>query len=358
MYFSIGPKERKGDFFNFEQEYKELKEAIYGPHRIIVIKGLRRTGKTSLMRVVYNEIKGPKIFIDTREIPEITAKCVNLFMREIFLDYVKKEKILEAIFSYIKSIELGLKVTLRKERPILSKLLIEINEELERKGKKLTIFIDEAQVLKRVGFDRLLAFIYDRLKNFKVILAGSEIGLLDELIGIESGAPLYGRAKKIIEIKRLERDKSVQFLKLGFSQVKKRVSEEEINEVVDKLDGIIGWLTAYGFYSLEKGHEEALKKTLTEGSKIIADEIEKFLSNRKIARKRYLSILSLLSIKPLTWTEIERGLTVRGDKVPESRLSQLLESLQDYGFVEKANGHYKLSDPLIVGAVKLLTGRK
>jgi AAA+ ATPase superfamily predicted ATPase len=237
-------------------------------------------------------------------------------------------------------------------------LLIEINEELEKKGKKMIVFIDEAQVLKQAGFDRFLAFIYDRLRNFKVVLAGSEVGLLDELIGAESGAPLYGRARKVIEIKRLDYNKSIEFLKKGFLQIKKKRSEDELKEVVEKLDGIIGWLAMYGFYSIEKEHTEALRKTITEGAKIVASEIEKFLSNREIARKKYLSILSFLAARPLRWTEIKYSFATMGETVPESRLLQYLDALQEYGFVEKTNAHYKLADPLIVEALPLLTGRK
>ncbi|MCD6330835.1 MAG: ATP-binding protein, partial [Thermoplasmata archaeon] len=69
MYFDPEPKSKKEDLYNFEKEYKALHNAIKRNERIIVIKGIRRTGKTSLMKVVYNELKNPKAFIDGRIIP-------------------------------------------------------------------------------------------------------------------------------------------------------------------------------------------------------------------------------------------------------------------------------------------------
>jgi AAA+ ATPase superfamily predicted ATPase len=354
MYFSLGPKERKEDFFNFEREYFELKNSIER-HRLIVIKGLRRTGKTSLIKILFNEIKHPKIFIDTREITELTPRGVNSFLREIFLDYLKREKILKAILSYIESIEFGVKITLKKERPILSRLLREIDEELGKRKEKMVIFIDEAQVLKEVGFDRFLAFIYDNLKNFVVVLAGSEIGLLDELIGVESGAPLYGRVKKIIEIERLSKENSILLMKEGFRQARKKVRAEEIEECIERLDGVIGWLTMYGYYALEEGHESALNKTIKEGAKIVASELNKFLSKREIARERYITILSILSHGPQTWSRIKEGLELKEKKrISEGRFSSLISTLLDYGFIIKVDGEYKLADPLISEALKLL----
>ncbi len=57
MYFDPEPKNKKEDLYNFEDEYEGLHSAIRRNERIIVIKGVRRTGKTSLMKVVYNELK-------------------------------------------------------------------------------------------------------------------------------------------------------------------------------------------------------------------------------------------------------------------------------------------------------------
>jgi AAA+ ATPase superfamily predicted ATPase len=166
---------------------------------------------------------------------------------------------------------------------------------------------------------------------------------------------LYGRVKKIIEIERLSKENSILLMKEGFRQARKKVRAEEIEECIERLDGVIGWLTMYGYYALEEGHESALNKTIKEGAKIVASELNKFLSKREIARERYITILSILSHGPQTWSRIKEGLELKEKKrISEGRFSSLISTLLDYGFIIKVDGEYKLADPLISEALKLL----
>jgi AAA+ ATPase superfamily predicted ATPase len=67
MYFDITPKECLEDFYNYRQEYSQVKKAIQRGTRIVVIKGVRRVGKTSLMRVIFRELDEIKVFLDGRK---------------------------------------------------------------------------------------------------------------------------------------------------------------------------------------------------------------------------------------------------------------------------------------------------
>jgi hypothetical protein len=80
----------------------------------------------------------------------------------------------------------------------------------------------------------------------------------------------------------------VQFLKNGFSQINKKIEFEEIMEIIENLDGIIGWITHYGWFR-SKGfsHKKALEKVKEEGSALTKKELETFLQSRK-ARVKYL----------------------------------------------------------------------
>jgi predicted AAA+ superfamily ATPase len=62
MLFSIKPKERRDELYDFE---KELEELIKGIERspITIVIGMRRTGKTSLLKVALNELGNPYIYI-------------------------------------------------------------------------------------------------------------------------------------------------------------------------------------------------------------------------------------------------------------------------------------------------------
>ncbi len=53
-----------------------------------------------------------------------------------------------------------------------------------------------------------------------------------------------------------------------------------VEEAVSLFDGVIGWLTYYGYQALRLGHEGAITKTLEEGSKLVMGELENFLSLR------------------------------------------------------------------------------
>lgn len=68
-------------------------------------------------------------------------------------------------------------------------------------------------------------------------------------------------------------------MKKGFEEYHKSHKEDLIDEVVERLDGIPGWLTLYGNnVALRKlPHKKALEETVTEGVKIVKDELEHFL---------------------------------------------------------------------------------
>jgi AAA+ ATPase superfamily predicted ATPase len=232
-----------------ESELETLKKELLDQNtRMIVIKGLRRTGKSSLMRVALNETKVPHIFIDLRlSTPFTPENFYQYFSKE--LEKFLEEKTLKKILSKIKGIEIsGLKLKF-KERKI--NIIAEILEEIGKwsENKRVVLAIDEAQDLRYMkGFDKILAHVYDYVKGIKILIAGSEVGLLDKVLGIGNPkAPLFGRAFVEINLKKLSKEKSIEFLKIGFEQAGIKVDEEEINKAVSILDGIIGWLTFYGY---------------------------------------------------------------------------------------------------------------
>ncbi|MEK6809005.1 MAG: hypothetical protein AABY14_04930, partial [Nanoarchaeota archaeon] len=58
MYFDIQPKNKKDDLFGVDFALHSLLHHFSNPlTRMVVIKGLRRTGKTSLLNVAIQEYK-------------------------------------------------------------------------------------------------------------------------------------------------------------------------------------------------------------------------------------------------------------------------------------------------------------
>lgn len=357
MYFAIGPKTSKKDLFNFDKEYAELKDAATeSGEKLIVISGLRRTGKTSLMKVVYAELTLPKVYLDTREIFPLTPQSANQHFIALLLEFAKGYSLAEAVLDQIKSLELGLKVELKQKEYLLSSILKSINQEMAKRKTIAVIFIDEAQKLKPTGMDNVFAYIYDNLPNIKLVFAGSEVGLLEDFLGREKDAALFGRVKKVIVLNRFSPQNSAAFLAAGFKQANKVVTQQEIEAVVGEIDGLAGWLSMYGWHRLKSSSEKALKVVKLEGAKIVAGELESFLKGRQEARRRYLAILRGLSVKPMKWSEVKTYLELE-EKVTinDSHILNYVDNLVDYGFVEKRENLYELTDPLVREALALVS---
>ena len=66
MLFDIKPKDNIKDLFGRENEILLLKRCVIEP--LTIIYGIRRTGKTSLLKSVLNSLEMPYIIIDIREL--------------------------------------------------------------------------------------------------------------------------------------------------------------------------------------------------------------------------------------------------------------------------------------------------
>lgn len=345
MLFDIPVKERKEDLFNYRKEFNELSEAIRTGERLAVVKGPRRVGKSSLMKVVYNELGMPKAWIDARKL--FAGVSPEGLLYEAFLSILEQLKIEERAMARVKSLTLGgFGAELRQPRA--SKIAEEAEAELKARKKKAVVFIDEAQILKVYDVDRFLAYVYDSLGSIQLVLAGSQIGLLEEFVGRSATAPLFGRAKTEITLNRLPSEKAVEFLRMGFEQAKAGVPDSEIENAISVIDGLIGWLNYYGHYRMKYSHARAIETLKKDAAEITSGEIKRFFDTRKGKKERYLILLKALSGGPLSWEELKTRIEIKEkNEISDSRLDKYLRDLREYSLVERSNGHYILSDPLI-----------
>lgn len=355
MYFDSAPKTRKEDLFGSDILVDSLVSYINNSHiRMIVIKGLRRTGKSSLLNVSLNEMTTKYVKIDVRESPyDNKHEFMSYLIRNI------KEAIGETIFqkiiSHIKSItfsykEMGATFYMENEENFLL-FFNHLDKELKKKKTFFIIAFDEVQLLRRINFDYPLAAIYDNYPTIKLILTGSEIGLVDQLLGRKDAkSPLYGRAIIELETKKLNPEQINQFLAAGFNQIKKKITLQEIIEVIEVLDGIIGWATYYGWLrSNNFSHSESIPKIIEEGSKLTKRELESFLANRN--KTIYLKLLKWISHGYTKWSLIKNQFIKNKMKISDRQLNLYLNELLNYGFIEKRNESYFVSDPLLVQAL-------
>ena len=171
----------------------------------------------------------------------------------------------------------------------------------------------------------------------------------------DPSSPLFGRPYLEVRMGRLDRGRALGFLEAGFSEAGVGYRRDELEEAVDALDGVIGWLTAYGYRALSVGHRTALGATVEEGARLVAGELGNFLAPRARARDRYLVLLRLVSVRPMGWGELRRGLQAEVGRVDDKTLARYLRALMDYGFLERRDdGTYTPTDPLIPRALRYL----
>lgn len=360
MYFDLKPKSKKSDLYNFEKELLELKEGVE-KSRIILLLGPRRIGKSSVLRTFLNECKSPSIIIDTREMISlegyINVRSFAILVGNKIGAFISKNRKRTAKFvEALKKIDgisvSGYSVRIswdKRGKTALPSLLNELNNWAEHNNSKVILAFDEAQELRDLPFKlvSLFAHIYDYLDNLVIILTGSQVGLLYDFLKIEDvQSPLYGRALDEIKLRKLEREEATDFLEKGFKQMKTKIDKNLIEESVNKLDGIIGWLTYFGWMVTRK-KTKSIDKILNEASKLALNELEMFLRKSQ-AERRYTSILNSLALRPMKWSELKRSLEAKeGLEVNSSNFTKLLNRLIKLSLIEKKDQLYKIIDPIL-----------
>ena len=358
MLFDPKPKRSLSDFFDMEEQLDRLKGLLGDPLvRLVVVKGLRRSGKTSLVLVSINSLGMPHVYIDCRSLEPISY---SVFEKALISGFEKLYRSLGirgrlgALLRRIREVGVaGVRVSFEERRS----LIVEMLGSLPR-DSGVALVLDEAQVLSPLrGVAELLAYIYDNVDQVKLVITGSEVGVLESFLKLsDPRSPLYGRPYGEVLTGKLGRAEALEFLRLGFREAGFKIRGSELAEAVDRLNGIIGWLTYYGWYTVRLGsHGEGLAETLRVGSRLVVDELRRFLVTRGVAWPRYVALLRSLAGAPRTWSEAKRALEgALGMGLANNQFTRYLKELERYGFVEKHGKYYKIVDPILEYA--LLSG--
>jgi len=343
-YFNPEPKRRREDLFNMESELSTLDSGLRRG-KLVVVSGLRRYGKTSLILTYLNEKRLDYVYLDCRLLPSGMIS-LNSFLNLLEEELSRHEWALK-ILSGVEEASVGgfgVRFKARSERSLLRVL-----HALE--GKVLVL--DEAQELRRSGykFDSLIAYAYDHL-DLKIIVSGSMIGLLYRFLRInDPEAPLYGRAFTEVKLRRLSAAESREFLVKGFEQEGVRVSDEVINEAIKRFDGVIGWLTYFGFALTTSG--EDIDSILDKASKLALSELEHALRVYGVGERRYREVLkTIATLGRARWSEVKRGVEARLGRIPNNTLATIIKNLVDSGFIRKENEEYEIADPVLQHGIR------
>ena len=374
MLFDLRPKERRSDLYDREEVLEDLERSLNRGDPLVLVLGLRRYGKTSVLKVFLNECKCPFVYLDCRDIflveyPRV-EDVASIFSRSVRRLLDRYRGLSSRVESFVKNIEeLSTPVVSLKFREKVARFsynLFELIDYLDEwacsRGLRVVLAFDEAQYLGRVAgvdFRKFLARIYDNNRNVMIVLTGSEIGLLHEFLRVEdSSSPLYGRYVKEIVLKPFTYEQSIDFLEKGFSEMKISVPRSIVEEMVARVDGVVGWLTYYGRMISEyylRGIEVSLREleeVQRKAQSLALEEIKKLLSRRR--SRRYFTILKTIALLgSATWSQVKRGVELdEGRRISDPTITDLLKTLLKLSIIAKdSENRYYIIDPILKKAL-------
>jgi len=340
--FDERPKVNRSDLFDRERELNELKEKLDKP--LLLLTGIRRIGKTSVLNVFLNESKTPFILIDARSLKrnysvedlyKLIARSLSSSLSNIYevLKNIKRIKILG------NEIEIAWR---GKDYVSLSELFDELN------SKRVIVAVDEAQLLRgpnSIEIKNAIAHSYDYNRNITFILTGSEAGLLYQFLGIkDQNSPLFGRSYHEVKLERFDKETSKRFLEKGFSEANFNVEQKIIDEAVDEFDGIVGWLTYFGSRWISG------LRDINEVKKIAISIAKSEIINACRGRStRLLTALKCIAKGSDSWSSLRSCIeSVEGRTISSSVLDNVIRSLEDLSLIKA----YSFLDKIYAEAAK------
>jgi AAA+ ATPase superfamily predicted ATPase len=355
MLFSQGPKDEEEDLYDRKEEVRMVREAVKRKDRLVLVLGLRRLGKTSLVKVAIKEFF--HTFVDVRRMYDESkyVRSANLITRLLNGMPRKVTDRLADLLGRIEGISFhggGIEFRPTKRGLRVEDVLEKIDEWAEDANEQFVVAFDEAQYLRfsNYGYDRVIAWTYDNLRNITFILTGSEVGMMERFLKLkDSRSFLYGRTRREIMLRRFNHEESLGYLKEGLNEVGVKYDVKEVEEAVEKLDGIVGWLNMYGY---NRGmniltHNEALRRTVLEAKDLVAAEFKE-LEPQDRYRAVMVAAAKTSKMRVACWNDIRRYVIGMVGIIDDKTFQTILNNLVSYGYLEKIDeGKYEISDPII-----------
>lgn len=347
--FNLNPKESPNELFGREKELEELIHLVKA-RRWAAIPGPRMVGKTSLLKVAGTKLKKAKI--KAVYVNLWGAKGTGGLLKALARGLNEEKSIIQKIMDAAGGIEgisigpSGITVSIFK-KPMAT--LWDLLGAIGSQAGNYVIELDEVQELAAISgrLLKLLANIFNTYPNIVFVFTGSMFGLMKTLLEPGSSSPLYGRSPAKLYLQPFEKEQSKQFLRKGFKEYNMSTKDETVNEAVERLDGIPGWLTLYGnnITVQRLPHPKALEETISEGIKIVKDELEHFLEGRD--RQAYLAALKAAAT-PARWTEIKGAIKIaKASTVNDATVYRILENLKAAMLIQKKESVYRIDDPML-----------
>ena len=316
------------------------------------VSGLRRTGKTTLVRSVANSLNVIPIYVNLWDIPVENVSLDSCF--ELIANSVRKVAENRSLRKVLKMVEkisfFGVSIDVKVKSQMS---LTDAFRELCSKGK-VVLIIDEVQELLRYSSAfKYLAALHDELApSLSVVFLGSIASLKNVLERPES-APLYGRLSEEIVLKPFDETTSRRLLKAGFEECNVPFDDEIIEEASLRLGGFAGWLTHFGRICVLqhlRGEEVEFEKVLKHLEKEVIFTIYGEIARALTERRKITSYLRVLRFAAeMGEVSVSAASKLLG-KAPSTAITYL-KHLVNRGLLKKDGEVYRIADPMIRRAV-------
>lgn len=358
VYFDPQPKTKREDLFDREAELKQFSGAL-SYASLIVVTGLRRSGKTSFMNVALAESRHPYINLDLRGLPYNPSHMDIVRRLEAAFNRVDRKwftSICDAL-KHVKGVSIvgnALSLDWSRTGVDLAGVFDKIDDWASKQKERFLVGFDEIQLIRGdKGIPRLFAHIADTDQNVILVITGSEVGLLFDFLGFEdTESPLYGRHYTEINMQNFDPVNSESFLRKGFQQISLKIDAGVLDYALQKLDGVVGWLTLFGARCRDgnKCTQDMVDEVMVEGGKLGRAEALKLVSRSK----RYGVVLNFLAkVGTANWTQIKATLEAKENRLlPSPTVAGTLNTLIKTSLISKTDRQYSIIDPLLASGVQ------
>ncbi len=347
MLFDLNPKESQKELFGREEELGELVRLLKA-RRWVAVLGPRMVGKTSLVKVANTRIDQNAVYLNLWG-----AKGTQGLLNALVHGRNSSRGLLQKVKDGVERIE-GLSVgpggvsVAAPKKPL--RTMWDLLSMIGKQKGNYVIELDEVQELAVISGHllKMLANIFNTYPNMTFVFTGSIFGLMRTLVEPKSSSPLYGRSPAKLYLRPFEKTKAIGFLDKGFEEYGVEVPQDMIeNAIEESLDGIPGWLALYG-NSVAVGRmplEKALSETVSEGLKIVREELEHFLEGRD--RSAYLAAMKAAATSA-RWSEVKGAMEARRrSPVNDATVYNVIEGLKASMLIDEQEKVYRVNDPML-----------
>ena len=347
-------------FCNKEKEQKELLEFIMASQNVLLYSH-RRTGKSSLIKQVFQNIKDQKLEIGTLYIDLYGTTSEKEFITRVFQQLNALESNTNRLFSLLKKSigKLSFQITIdpATNLPVISPSFMPEDESLVLKNlmtliekfstkQKIVIAFDEFQEVAKYAdadsFEKQLRSHVQQHSNICYIFSGNQQHLLTAMFRLQKRA-FYQQAASF-SLKDIETEHYIPWMEKLFKKGNLKIEKSHLKKIVERFENHPMYIQLFCFF-LWKGLQENLwdEETIEKIERSMIEqkhlEYQMLWDNLSINQKKTLKLIliqkgeNLFSAKALMIGNIKTA----------SIVTRCLKSLSEKEIIVK-NGKYFIQD--------------